>query len=861
MDVHAAIEAIRRDEPALGKHHDRRGLGAGMGVDQVEKVPCRITADIVGRQDHETARPARGSRLVARLGPASWKRPAGHRRDRRGRQIVAAQVGGEGAPRGIEQVGAVPAAIGEAPVIGGTAFAERYVRGDAVRVMMRPARVCGIPAIGIAARTIPDIAIVVAPLQECDVAIVTASLLDLGLREGEVGRLALCPGFGRDRVVDDAHRGDPLAAARHARFHRRLCRQIGEACGRVRASTQDRPGRTVVLPAALRRSSVEGRGQRHPLCRVERRQIDLSRLVAPAHRGAVKPDQTVRPVPECDLALGTAHREDMAVDVVVAVFGTQQRVLENPGRAVPVDTVSGDDDAPASELARMKPVAVARPRKAARQRGGTGDADQFGDRLDTELVTGEQRLHQAVRVGFGQVDPAVQVREAPIVEQVEEALEHARSFRREQRMEGGAETVVAEREILVGAIGVEDVDRALGEPQHVRLPGSDGGCGEPCAGSRGLGGEGGGKVGMKDGEVGYRESAVAGRTRRHQRADDDGSGVDMIDDRHRSGVADRRAETRLDPAEVVVVGDGPEAAPCGRRAVARDQRAAIRLDLERIQRVEVGRPAELRAIFFGRTGTKVDRVGHGGGSPSIQYRIDHPFPLPFATPGQAGSAGNEPPGSKLRFAIRLPERLQPVGFETDGKVGWKAGPARRDRHRLAGVGKLADRGAVPCHGLFLAGEVGMRTQHLYEEGLHRPVPSDEDGGRAIEAGELVAAHGDNLLVRLQACSIQGATDAALAQSPVAVKDGIGKIAGEQIVEHRGLAGDLVRERVPVERVEEVLASLEVAGQPRDLGTRGGDGGIDVHGRSPVRRSSVPAAPQAPSARGRGGCGAQAVRGR
>ncbi|MCB8829621.1 hypothetical protein LJD47_31895, partial [Escherichia coli] len=35
----------------------------------------------------------------------------------------------------------------------------------------------------------------------------------------------------------------------------------------------------------------------------------------------------------------------------------------------------------------------------------------------------------------------------------------------------------------------------------------------------------------------------------------------------------------------------------------------------------------------------------------------------------------------------------------------------------------------------------MRAEHMDEEGLQGPVPSDGDGGRAVEAGKLVAAHG------------------------------------------------------------------------------------------------------------------------
>ena len=71
--------------------------------------------------------------------------------------------------------------------------------------------------------------------------------------------------------------------------------------------------------------------------------------------------------------------------------------------------------------------------------------------------------------------------------------------------------------------------------------------------------------------------------------------------------------------------------------------------------------------------------------------------------------------------------------------------------------------------------------------------------------------------------------------PIAVEDRVGEVAGKQLVEHRGLARGVVGQRVPVERVEEVLAPCDIARQPGDLGPGGDNGGIDVHARSPFRR--------------------------
>ncbi|MGW8138503.1 hypothetical protein ACWGNZ_23190 (plasmid) [Sphingomonas zeae] len=71
--------------------------------------------------------------------------------------------------------------------------------------------------------------------------------------------------------------------------------------------------------------------------------------------------------------------------------------------------------------------------------------------------------------------------------------------------------------------------------------------------------------------------------------------------------------------------------------------------------------------------------------------------------------------------------------------------------------------------------------------------------------------------------------------PIAVEDRVGEVAGKQLVEHRGLARGVVGQRVPVERVEEVLTPCDIACQPGNLGTGGGDGEIDVHVRFPVRR--------------------------
>jgi hypothetical protein len=167
----------------------------------------------------------------------------------------------------------------------------------------------------------------------------------------------------------------------------------------------------------------------------------------------------------------------------------------------------------------------------------------------------------------------------------------------------------------------------------------------------------------------------------------------------------------------------------------------------------------------------------------------------------------------------------------------------------AACGQLAGVRAMPCDGFVLTREMRVRAQHLDEEGAKRAVPPDADAGAGFDTGKLVAAHGDpfrvsaarstrraRARVRVEAknaWNIGFAAGEAFFQ-PEDVERGVGEIAGEQIVEHRGLARGLFVERGPVQRIEETVASIGVARDAGSVGLDAGDGEMDIHGRCSFR---------------------------
>ena len=79
--------------------------------------------------------------------------------------------------------------------------------------------------------------------------------------------------------------------------------------------------------------------------------------------------------------------------------------------------------------------------------------------------------------------------------------------------------------------------------------------------------------------------------------------------------------------------------------------------------------------------------------------------------------------------------------------------------------------------------------------------------------------------------------------PEDVERGIGEIAGEQIVQHRGLARGLFVECCPVQRVEKAVAAIGIACDPGSVGLDAGDGEMDIHGRYSFRHvGDMPPAP-------------------
>ena len=176
---------------------------------------------------------------IARLQPIRGQTSC---RDERSRRRACSCRGKIGAAGRIEEIIDVTATIGK-PAIIGRAFCG-FGRWTVI-----PTNVGRIPAIGIADRLIPVIAVALSAAQDRRIALVAAYRGGSVLGEAEIACLALGLGAGGDGVVDRLHRDDTFAGTRHAVCRRRCWRQVGivapgfrNRLGLIRCAASGKPG-------------------------------------------------------------------------------------------------------------------------------------------------------------------------------------------------------------------------------------------------------------------------------------------------------------------------------------------------------------------------------------------------------------------------------------------------------------------------------------------------------------------------------------------------------------------------------------------------------------------------------------------
>ena len=163
------------------------------------------------------------------------------------------------------------------------------------------------------------------------------------------------------------------------------------------------------------------------------------------------------------VARGEHETEATLVTMGVGIgCGAARGAIEDVLGAVERQPRVGNDDAAASELAGAQPVAVGDPCEPAGERGLASAEDELGDLFDAELIAAEEYARVPVFAFPVDVDRAVEIREMPIVEYLEEAFELHRPLRREHGVKRGIERVIFVGEVGIVAVGVEDIDCLFG---------------------------------------------------------------------------------------------------------------------------------------------------------------------------------------------------------------------------------------------------------------------------------------------------------------------------------------------------------------------------------------------------------------